>query len=86
MSIPSHAHVILPSVLCKSKTLGAYNSVTWQSGSINCTHPDPEVQLPLMGWYKRKRDKIGMGYELLQELLSVQCLQVDDVIPILLPC
>ena len=35
-----------------------------------------------------KRDKIGMGYESLHimELLSVQCLQVDDVIPILLPC
>ena len=32
-----------------------------------------------------KRDKIGMGYESLHitELLSVQCLQVDDVIPIL---
>ena len=29
---------------------------------------------------------MGMGYELLHimELLSVQCLQVDDVIPILL--
>ena len=35
-----------------------------------------------------KRDKIGMGYESLHkmELLSVQCLQFDDVIPILLPC
>ena len=34
-----------------------------------------------------KRDKIGMGYESLHitELLSVQCLQVDDVIPILSP-
>ena len=34
-----------------------------------------------------KRDKIGMGYELLHtmELLSVQCLQVDDVIPIFSP-
>ena len=32
-----------------------------------------------------KRDKIGMGYESLHilKLLSVQCLQVDDVIPIL---
>ena len=31
--------------------------------------------------YKKKRDKIGMGYESLHimELLSVQCLQVDDV-------
>ena len=40
-----------------------------------------------MGWYKKKRDKIGMGYESLHimELLSVQCLQVDDVIPILPP-
>ena len=36
----------------------------------------------------KKRDKIGMGYESLHvmELLSVQCLQVDDVIPILSPC
>ena len=34
-----------------------------------------------------KGDKIGMGYESLHitELLSVQCLQVDDVIPILSP-
>ena len=34
-----------------------------------------------------KRDKIGMGYESLQvmELLSVQRLQVDDVILILSP-
>ena len=32
----------------------------------------------------KRRDKIGMGYESLHimELLSVQCLQVDDVIPI----
>ena len=38
--------------------------------------------------YKKKRDKIGMGYESLHimELLSVQCLQVDDVIPTLSPC
>ena len=38
--------------------------------------------------YKKKRDKIVMGYESLyvMELLSVQCLQVDDVISILLPC
>ena len=37
---------------------------------------------------KKKRDKIRMGYESLHimELLSVQCLQVDDVIPILSPC
>ena len=37
---------------------------------------------------KKKRDKIGIGYELLHvmELLSVQCLQVDDVIPTLSPC
>ena len=37
---------------------------------------------------KRKKDKIGMGYESLHimELVSVQCLQVDDVIPILSPC
>ena len=34
----------------------------------------------------KKRDKIGKGYESLQKLLSVQCLQVDDVIPILSPC
>ena len=36
----------------------------------------------------KTRDKIGMGYESLHiaELLSVQCLQVEDVIPILLPC
>ena len=36
---------------------------------------------------KKKRDKIGMGYESLHimELLSVQCLQVDDVIPTLSP-
>ena len=35
-----------------------------------------------------KRDKIGMGYESLHimELLSVQYLQVDDVIPILSLC
>ena len=35
-----------------------------------------------------KRDKIGMGYESLHviKLLSVQYLQVDDVIPILSPC
>ena len=34
-----------------------------------------------------KRDKIGMGYESLHImlLLSVKCLQVDDVIPILSP-
>ena len=34
-----------------------------------------------------KRDKIGMGYESMyvKELLGVQCLKVDDVIPILLP-
>ena len=32
----------------------------------------------------KRRDKIGMRYESLQ-LLSVQCLQVDDVIPILSP-
>ena len=39
------------------------------------------------GIYKKKRDKIGMEYESLHitELLSVQCLQVDDVIPILFP-
>ena len=43
---------------------------------------------PNEGWYKKKRDKIGMRYESLHitELLSVQCLQVADVIPILLPC
>ena len=37
------------------------------------------------GWYKKKRDNIGMAYESphIMELLSVQCLQVDDVIPIL---
>ena len=37
--------------------------------------------------YRDGIDKIGMGYESLpmMELLSVQCLQVDDVIPILLP-
>ena len=36
------------------------------------------------GYIKKKRDKIGMGYESLNiiELLSVKCLQVDDVIPI----
>ena len=36
---------------------------------------------------KGKETMIGMGYESLHitELLSVQCLQVDDVIPILLP-
>ena len=35
----------------------------------------------------KRRDKIGMGYELLHVmgLLSVQWLQVDDVIPILSP-
>ena len=34
-----------------------------------------------------ERDKIGIGYESLHimELLSVQCLQIDDVIPILSP-
>ena len=37
---------------------------------------------------KKKRDKIGMGYESLHimKLISVQCLQVDDVIPILPAC
>ena len=37
---------------------------------------------------KEKRDKIGMRYESLHimELLSVQCLQVDDAIPILSQC
>ena len=37
--------------------------------------------------YRDGIDKIGMGYESLpmMELLSVQCLQVDDVIPILSP-
>ena len=37
--------------------------------------------------YKKKSDKIGMRYEPLHimKLLSVQCLQVDDVIPILSP-
>ena len=36
----------------------------------------------------KRRDKIGMGYESLHimELLSVQCLQIDDVIPIFSPC
>ena len=34
------------------------------------------------------KDKIGMGYESLHimELLSVQCLEVDDVFLILSPC
>ena len=34
-----------------------------------------------------ERDKTGMGYESLHivELLSAQCLQVDDVIPMLSP-
>ena len=33
-------------------------------------------------------DKIGMGYESLHiiEFLIVQCLKIDDVIPILSPC
>ena len=37
---------------------------------------------------KRKETSEGLGYELLHimELLSVQCLQVNDVIPILLLC
>ena len=37
--------------------------------------------------YKNKRDKIGIGYESLHvmALVSVQCLQVDEVIPILSP-
>ena len=36
---------------------------------------------------KQKRYMIGMGYESLHttEILSVQCLQVDDVVPILSP-
>ena len=40
-----------------------------------------------MGWHKKKRDKIGMGYKSLHvmELLSVKCLQGNDVIPILSP-
>ena len=40
-----------------------------------------------IGMVQKKRDKTGMGYESLHtmELLSVQCLQVDDVIPILSP-
>ena len=40
-----------------------------------------------MEWYKKKRDKIGMEYKSWQiiEISSVQCLQVEDVIPILLP-
>ena len=41
------------------------------------------IKVGISGWYKNKRDKIGMGYDSLcmMELLSVQCLQVDDVIP-----
>ena len=37
---------------------------------------------------KRKGDKIGMGYKalhIIMELFTVQCLQVDDAIPILSP-
>ena len=37
---------------------------------------------------KRNGDKIGMGHKalhIIMELLTVQWLQVDDVIPILLP-
>ena len=37
---------------------------------------------------KRKGDKIGMGHKalhIIMELLTVQCLQVNDVIPILSP-
>ena len=49
---------------------------------------DYKIKFILEGLYKKKRDKIGMGYESLHimELLSVQCLQVHDVIPILSPC
>ena len=36
----------------------------------------------------KRNETRGMGYESMHimELLSVQCLQVDDVIPILSPC
>ena len=36
---------------------------------------------------EKRQGGIGMGYESLHimELLNVQCLQVDDIIPILLP-
>ena len=80
------SYIIELLILCSLHLLHSYSftktlSIT-KYGSTLYTRNKTFFELKSRGYRK-----IGMGYESLHtmELLSVQCLQVDDVIPILSP-